>query len=98
MSRLYLGKSNLPLHPGQRDALDEVLLGEEEDDDDGEDHEEGSGHEHAGGYASFDIEGEQAQREWIEALVLKVNQRGHKLVPTGHEGEDRNRREGGLDQ
>jgi hypothetical protein len=37
----------LTLESRQCNALDEVLLGEEEDEDGGEGHEEGAGHEHA---------------------------------------------------
>src|SRR5262245_4532354 len=76
------------LDPGQRDALDEVALGEEEQDDDRQDGRGGGRHEVAPLGVVDALERGEAKGKGELAAVVEVDQRIEELVPGPDEGED----------
>src|SRR5690606_36864246 len=81
-----------------RDALDERLLGEEEQHDDGQAHEQRAAHEQRPCRRTGAGELLQPDGERVETVVSQIDERVEEIGPGPDEDEQRSRRQGGARQ
>ncbi len=94
-----VGGRDLAFETADGDALDEVALGDEEDEDDGYDHHGGSGHEEVPAGAAGEGSAEHGEAEGdceLVGVLGEVEEGAHEIVPGADEGEDGDGGEGGF--